>query len=718
MSAPTTASPNVEVKVVSQEMAVLSNILAAYTFIADQPERTALVFLGGVCVGLLVTLVAIVFQIHCRADCHYGNSNNPNHRHRNKQHHRRRHTCPHHQLSDSNPDNTAVVASPGTRPAGDSESEDWEETSDLTARRRRRFERALLHATMFTSAEVIYCFVYYLWVGHNYCYAHLAGFTALFLLPGETISITVMQTGWGPQWLSYLWYLSDGRIRRKSLTWTHILHLGIFKRLWECMRLPDEEVYCEIMQQADVSALRLFEALVVTLPETLLQTYVLICTDIGIKSPGKGKDSNQMYVHIQTCEDDEATDSRDHFVSMLGSRFGVLMLFTRIFKQWILGVIGVHWLGATFWMVSQQTDIIRSTNRWRLFNLVLGAIHIFLFLNVKYGQSRYRMAGFYLWEGWKHHHWLLIRLALKTGDVTKIWSAYGEGGLAGLMGLSEEVHSPDEPYVPRVREVVQPPKPTPTCAVARPVRRAPPTTIQDMRRFPEVIPVQEVIPEESADEEYSGPASEGKGDEEFQSAAYGSPTPSSPRHSLQHIDSQAATLTEASSSACSLDIKTPAWSPERRSPLLISSPEKKGGLLGESSPTLYFSADPQSPSSGSYLGWGSELSPISTYRSPYRIREARFITSTPRLEARAGAESPGLSPVVVIPATPGTTPGTTPGGTPGTSTPAASTPGASTPGASTPGAATPGDPIIPLTPVISHARKQMVQFVDSRERAV
>ena len=59
-------------------------------------------------------------------------------------------------------------------------------------------------------------------------------------------------------------------------------------------------------------------------------------------------------------------------------------------------VPGVHWLGATFWMVSQQTDIIRSTTRWRIFNLVLGAIHIFLFLNVKYGQSRCRMAGFYL----------------------------------------------------------------------------------------------------------------------------------------------------------------------------------------------------------------------------------------------------------------------------------------------------------------------------------
>ncbi|XP_070766570.1 protein eva-1 homolog A [Enoplosus armatus] len=109
-------------------MALLSNILAAYTFIADQPERTALVFLGGVCVGLLVTLCAIVFQIHCRADCHYGNNKHTHHRHRNRHHHR-----------------------PG--PAGDSESEDWDDTSDLSARRRRRFERALLHATMFTSAE-------------------------------------------------------------------------------------------------------------------------------------------------------------------------------------------------------------------------------------------------------------------------------------------------------------------------------------------------------------------------------------------------------------------------------------------------------------------------------------------------------------------------------------------------------------------------------------
>uniref|UniRef100_A0A3B5M402 XK-related protein n=1 Tax=Xiphophorus couchianus TaxID=32473 RepID=A0A3B5M402_9TELE len=581
---------------------------------------------------------------------------------------------------------------------------------------------------------VIYCFVYYIWIGHNYCYAHLAGFTALFLLPG-----------WGPQWLSYLWYLSDGKIRRKSLRWTHILHLGIFKRLWDCMRLPDEDVYGEIMQQADVSALRLFEALVVTLPETLLQTYVLICTDIGVPSVCFAvcllSLAWALVLYARSCS--LIRPGHLHMtpaailcrllwrVGMLGSRFAVLMLFTRIFKQWVLGVIGVHWLGATFWMVSQQTDVIRSTSRWSIFNLVLGAVHVFLFLNVKYGPSRYRMAAFYLvmflenallllasswffamvswdtvgipaavfcsflialvlyyrflhpksfeifqsirhrgiggacmergstlsleekvepnfhhrttlsgggtlmdlpiqWEGWKHHHWLLIRLALKTGDVSRIWSAYGEGGLAGLMG-----------------------------------------------------------------------------DEDFQSAVYGSPSLSSPQlgGSLRHIDSNAASLTEASSSVASLDIKTPGWSPERRSPLLLASPEKKEGTPAESNTTLYFSADAPSPSSGSYLGWGSELSPISSYRRPYRIREARFVTSTLRLEAAGVAESPGPAPVVIIPATPGTTPGTTPGGTPGATTPAASTPGAATPGT-------------PLTPVISHARKQMVQFVDFRENLV
>ncbi|PWA29205.1 hypothetical protein CCH79_00006115, partial [Gambusia affinis] len=436
-------------------------------------------------------------------------------------------------------------------------------------------------------------------------------------------------------------------------------------RLWDCMRLPDEDVYGEIMQQADVSALRLFEALVVTLPETLLQTYVLICTDIGVRSPGEPNAKTAspacavegaitpcsflpaasvcfavcllslawaLVLYARSCS--LIRPGHLHMtpaailcrllwrVGMLGSRFAVLMLFTRIFKQWVLGVIGKPRPHAEVQLLWYKT------------------VHVFLFLNVKYGPSRYRMAAFYLvmffenallllasswffamvswdtvgipaavfcsfligvialvlyyrflhpksfeifqsirhrgiggacmergstlsleekvepnfhhrttlsgggtlmdlpiqWEGWKHHHWLLIRLALKTGDVSRIWSAYGEGGLAGLMGLPEEIHSPDVHHVPRVpppqprvlqishpvpqpappappplvvSEVVQPPKPAHSNIVARPVRKAPPTTIKDMR-FPEIIPFQEVIPEETTEDELSAAPSDDK----------------------------------------------------------------------------------------------------------------------------------------------------------------------------------------------------------------
>ncbi|XP_014052000.1 XK-related protein 5 [Salmo salar] len=666
---------------------------------------------------------------------------------------------------------------------------------------------------------LIYCFVYYLWVGHNYCYGHWAGLTALFLLPG-----------WGPQLLSWLWYQADGRICSKDLKWTHILHLGIFRRLWETMTSTGVDRCSEIMQQADVSALRLLEALVVTLPQTVLQTYVLICTDVGLSSPVSVcfavcllSLAWALVLYARACSlirpghlpmTPAAIACRLLWrVSMLGARLATLTLFTRLFRQWVLGVIGLHWLGATFWLVSQQSDIIKTPLRWRLFNLVLGAVHIFLFLNVKDGASRCRMAGFYLamfienallllagsdffsvaswdsmgipaavfcsfligvialvlyyrflhpksfeifqsirhhgmggacadrgsslsleekshrhgqlvgggnllelpsqWQGWKHHHWLLIRLAMKTGDVARISHAYGEGGLVGLLGLEEETlprspdipqrslnvpqdppivpqSSPIVPQVDQVRQVEEVIKAAPARDIISEVRQA--VRQGEVRHvLPSPSPIQEVNPplvevlveevrghlsepsnlqDNSSPPHSSPPPSEERDDEDFQSATYCSPTPSSPKYpDYRHIDSNVVTSnTEGSSSAGSLDVRRDS-SPERSPSLLLGmgSPQRNFNPT-ESGTALYFSTDAVSPSSGSYLGWGSELSPISTYRSPYRIREPLF-TSTPRQEPRAVPEEPGPSP----------------------STTATTT---------------------------MHARKQLVQFVDHREKLI
>lgn len=111
---PVTAEPS--------EMALLSSILAACSFVSENPERVALYFVSGVCIGLLLTLAAVVTRISCHTDCQRGP----------------RRKC----LQD------------GENSSDSSDSEDGSEdtASDLSVRRHRRFERTL-NKNVFTSAE-------------------------------------------------------------------------------------------------------------------------------------------------------------------------------------------------------------------------------------------------------------------------------------------------------------------------------------------------------------------------------------------------------------------------------------------------------------------------------------------------------------------------------------------------------------------------------------
>lgn len=90
----------------------------------DHPERAALFFVCGVCLGLFLTLFALVVQISCRTDC----------QHRQRPPVKKR----------AHPPNSSSDSS-------DSDSE-WDNASDLSARRHRRFERTL-NMNVFTSAE-------------------------------------------------------------------------------------------------------------------------------------------------------------------------------------------------------------------------------------------------------------------------------------------------------------------------------------------------------------------------------------------------------------------------------------------------------------------------------------------------------------------------------------------------------------------------------------
>ncbi|XP_012307545.1 protein eva-1 homolog A [Cebus imitator] len=104
------------------EMALLSNILAAYSFVSENPERAALYFVSGVCVGLVLTLAALVIRISCHTDC------------------RRR------------PGKKFLQDRESSSDSSDSEDGSEDTASDLSVRRHRRFERTL-NKNVFTSAE-------------------------------------------------------------------------------------------------------------------------------------------------------------------------------------------------------------------------------------------------------------------------------------------------------------------------------------------------------------------------------------------------------------------------------------------------------------------------------------------------------------------------------------------------------------------------------------
>ncbi|KPP66475.1 XK-related protein 5-like [Scleropages formosus] len=518
---------------------------------------------------------------------------------------------------------------------------------------------------------IIYCIGYYLWHVHR----KRAALTFVAALPGTAVQV-----------LSFKWYCEDGYQRKGLLAFIHVLHLGIFKRLWDCMRTlwhleePEGGFSALVMQQADVSVLRLIEVLLLTLPETVLQTYYLFTTDVGILSPVSVccavcllSVSWSLVLYSRAC-----TLVRPGHLAMppaallcqllwrtcmLGARLASLMFFTRVFCGWIFAVVGFHWLTTSLWIVTQQTDIFGSPWRWHLFNCILGAVHIFFFLNATwdiiaiavsvfcsiflgitslvlyyrflhpksteisqnkqeepigvacfkggstlslgekikpapsvptYGDTFTGIDGTVVEHSgsggtkfsiqYRHHHWLLIRLALKTGNIAKVNQAYGFGGVAAMLGIVE------------VLEGTHAEAPEP-----------------DNDNMDGIMPISD-------------------GKEDFQSAD----SPSS----LEELDEKEE-KEKMDSPLESLMSDLKRGSPEGKS-VFEESPELRF-CPTESSTTLYFSADPQSPGSASYLGLDrdsatenvGEFSPMSGDRV-----EPRFASSAKMDPGSAGPASP------------------------------------------------------------------------------
>lgn len=89
---------------------------------AENPERAALYFVSGVCIGLVLTLAALVMRISCHTDCR------------------------------QRPQKKFLQDRDSSCESSDSEDGSSDTASDISVRRHRRFERTL-NKNVFTSAE-------------------------------------------------------------------------------------------------------------------------------------------------------------------------------------------------------------------------------------------------------------------------------------------------------------------------------------------------------------------------------------------------------------------------------------------------------------------------------------------------------------------------------------------------------------------------------------
>ncbi|MXQ94535.1 hypothetical protein E5288_WYG021601 [Bos mutus] len=229
--------------------------------------------------------------------------------------------------------------------------------------------------------------------------------------------LSVLLPGFLVQGLSYLWFREDGRQGGCLLVVLHLLQLGVWKRHWDAVSAslwkegqaaPQTRL---LLWEADLAALHLLEALLQVGPHLLVQTYVFLASDFTAPVPGVSALCSWTTLSwalvcyarsLRSVKPDHSSAPWTALgcqqlwrMGMVGARVLSLVLFFWAYRVWVLVVAGAHWLVMTFWLVAQQSDIVDSTCRWRLFNLLMGAVFILCYLNVWDGPSRNRMVTFY-----------------------------------------------------------------------------------------------------------------------------------------------------------------------------------------------------------------------------------------------------------------------------------------------------------------------------------
>ncbi|NXJ08702.1 XKR5 protein, partial [Odontophorus gujanensis] len=229
-------------------------------------------------------------------------------------------------------------------------------------------------------------------------------------------TIACLLPGYVAQLLSILWLKADGHSLGCKVLVFHILQFGLWKRYWDILWMEVKANSSvgsgEMLMLMDVCVLQLLEALLQSLPHLLLQVYVVLASEPASLIPAVSAGLSLLSLSWalvsysrsccllrpgHTCLPATALLCLLLWrMGMLASRVLALVLFTRLYSCWVLAVAGSHWVLMSFWLVALQSDVVAQPCCWRLFNVLLGAVYVFCYINVQPGPSKHRMAVFYV----------------------------------------------------------------------------------------------------------------------------------------------------------------------------------------------------------------------------------------------------------------------------------------------------------------------------------
>lgn len=86
-------------------------------------------------------------------------------------------------------------------------------------------------------------------------------------------------------------------------------------------------------------------------------------------------------------------------------------------------VLGLHWTAMTVWIIIQDTNFCPNKLEETLYNVVMGFVYCFCYINLREGHTRYRLMIYYILMITQNFGSLFLYVLITDSEKqTKLWS--------------------------------------------------------------------------------------------------------------------------------------------------------------------------------------------------------------------------------------------------------------------------------------------------------